>query len=115
MAPFVLIVAALIAPLALAVPTPGNTYGTGGSAPAGWDASVENFCSTPEFLECCNGTGIAGVAGEPTATNTGCELLPPPCRDAFCLTQINRTASHRYQRHGGWPGYLRVWLLPLWL
>lgn len=67
-----LIVAALIAPLALAVPTPGNGYGTGGSAPAGWDASVEDFCSTPVVLFCCNGESIAGAAGEPTSTQTGC-------------------------------------------
>ncbi|KAF6240850.1 hypothetical protein HO173_000642 [Letharia columbiana] len=72
MAPLALLLAALVAPLALAVPTPGNTYGSGGSAPSGWDASVENFCSAPEILQCCNGTGVAGVAGEPDSTETGC-------------------------------------------
>lgn len=33
---------------------------------------VEDFCSTPTTLFCCNGVGAAGVAGEPTATATGC-------------------------------------------
>lgn len=28
-----------------AIPTP-NTYGSGGSAPAGWNDEVENFCTT---------------------------------------------------------------------
>lgn len=72
MTPFTLLVAALVAPFAFAVPEPGNVYGSGGSAPSGWDTSVENFCTTPEVLVCCNGTTIAGVAGEPTSTQTGC-------------------------------------------
>lgn len=76
MAPLALFLAALIAPLAFAVPTPGNTYGSGGSAPAGWDASVENFCTVPDILQCCNGTTIAGVAGEPDSTQTGCMSSP---------------------------------------
>lgn len=78
MAPFTLLVAALVAPLVFAIPKPGNVYGSGGSAPSGWDAEVENFCTTPEVLVCCNGTTIAGVAGEPTSTQTGCKSSPSP-------------------------------------
>ena len=72
MAPIVLLIAALIAPFALAIPTPGNTYGTGGSAPKGWDASVENFCTVPTVLQCCTSV-VGGIAGEPDATATGCK------------------------------------------
>ncbi|KAM0794767.1 hypothetical protein BDR22DRAFT_894826 [Usnea florida] len=72
MAPFALLVAVLIAPLAFAVPHPSNVYGSGGSAPPGWNAEVENFCTTPEVLQCCNGVTLAGVAGEPDSTQTGC-------------------------------------------
>ena len=74
MAPIALLVAALVAPLAFAVPTPGNTYGTGGSAPAGWNAKVENFCTSPDVLLCCT-TIVGGAADEPTATATGCKSM----------------------------------------
>ena len=54
-----------IIPTALAAPP----YGSTGAAPAGYDASHENFCSTPELLCCKNilkykpkkGYGIGGV------------------------------------------------------
>ncbi|KAL9063720.1 MAG: hypothetical protein Q9161_009305 [Pseudevernia consocians] len=72
MAPITLLVAALIAPLAFAMPKPGNTYGSGGSAPAGWNAEVEKLCSAPTVLVCCDGPNVGGVAGEPDSTSTGC-------------------------------------------
>lgn len=77
------LVAAMLAHLASAAPKPGNAYRTGGSAPAGYDASVENFCTVPMVLERCNGTGLAGVAGEPTSTQTGCKNIP--CFLFVCL------------------------------
>lgn len=91
MAPFTLLVAALIAPLAFAVPTPGNVYGTGGSAPAGWNAEVENFCTTPEVLQCCNGETIAGVAGEPDSTQTGCMFC---CLESDIARWLSDNADH---------------------
>ncbi len=67
------LIAGLIAPFVLPSPTPipGNTWGSGGGPPPGY-YTVENFCSTPTVLYCCNGVGAAGAAGEPTATVTGC-------------------------------------------
>lgn len=64
MAPFV----ATLLPMTLVVSISGHSYGTDGFVPAGWNAEVENFCSTPESLLCCNDTTLAGVAGEPTST-----------------------------------------------
>ena len=90
MARLALLVAALVAPLAFAVPTPGNVYGTGGSAPAGYDASVENFCSAPEVLQCCD-QAIGSVATLPDATATGCKSALFP--ELVCLTPANHPAS----------------------
>ena len=86
MAHFALLVAVLIAPLAFAVPHPSNFYGSGGSAPPGWNAEVENFCTTPEVLQCCNGATIAGVAGEPDSTQTGCMFYFFESGIACCLS-----------------------------
>lgn len=72
MAPITFLTAALMVPLAFAMPKPGNTYGSGGSAPAGWNAEVENFCTVPDALACCNGATVVGAAGEPDSTQTGC-------------------------------------------
>lgn len=94
MARFALLVVALVAPFAFAVPTPGNSYGTGGSAPAGYNASVENFCTVPDALYCCTQV-VGGIAGEPDATATGCksalfsELL-------FRQTSANHPGSNRH-------------------
>lgn len=71
MAPISLLVVALVAPLAFALPKSGNSYGSGGSAPSGWNAAVENFCTAPEVLQCCTAVA-AGVADEPDSTATGC-------------------------------------------
>jgi len=81
------------ASLALAVPTTGNSHGTGGSAPAGWNAEVENFYSTPKVLFCCDGATLAGVAGEPTSTQTGCESI--------ALLQYLLRASGQFAESGG--------------
>ena len=51
-----------------------GSYGYGGQAPAGYNAKVENFCTIPTVLQCCD-TVIGGVAGEPDATATGCKSL----------------------------------------
>ena len=94
MAPFALLVAVLIAPLAFAVPHPSNVYGSGGSAPPGWNAEVENFCTTPEVLQCCDGATIAGVAGEPDSTQTGCMFYCFESEIACCLSD---NADHLQQ------------------
>lgn len=61
--------------VARATPSEGwGTYGYGGSCPRGWNAQVENFCTVPAVLQCCDKV-IAGVAGEPDATGVGCMLF----------------------------------------
>ena len=53
-------------------PSPSwGSYGYGGSCPQGWNAKVENFCTIPAVLQCCEQV-IGGAAGEPDATATGC-------------------------------------------
>ncbi|KAM0804565.1 hypothetical protein BDR22DRAFT_885807 [Usnea florida] len=61
------LITALIAPFVLPAPSPQSS-----GPPPGYQ-SVKQTCSTPEVLYCCNGTGVGGVAGEPTDTQTGCE------------------------------------------
>lgn len=53
----------------------GNSWGTGGKPPAGYD-TVENFCQSPFTLECCSEV-LAGAAGLPDATCLG-GMLPSP-------------------------------------
>ena len=69
------LIAALTSPFAHAIPIPSNVYSSGGSAPAGYNSTVENFCTVPETLACCNGLAIADVAGEPDSTQTGCKAF----------------------------------------
>ena len=111
MAPLALLIAALVAPLAFAVPTPGNTYGTGGSAPAGYDASVENFCQQGFALACCT-TPVEAAAGAPDGTYSGCKLSL-----SSNFTSYGTAAKHfglnRCSRHGGRANHLPIWLLPV--
>lgn len=63
--------AVLGACLVTATPAPSATP-KGGSAPAGWNASVENFCNAPFVLNCC-GAIVAGAAGTADGTASGCK------------------------------------------
>ena len=51
-----------------------GSYSYGGACPTGWNSEVENFCTTPAVLQCCDSV-IGGVAGEPDATATGCKRI----------------------------------------
>lgn len=58
----------------------GNSWGTGGKPPAGYD-TVENFCQSPFTLECCSEV-LAGAAGLPDATCLGGMLHSPLLQSA---------------------------------
>ena len=66
MATLGLLPATLIAPLALTVPTPRHISGR----------AIQDVCTAPEVLHCCNGTIVGGVADEPDATVSGCKSTP---------------------------------------
>ena len=67
------LVTALIAPFVLSVPA---TASSKPKPPPGYQ-TVYNTCSSPANLYCCNGTGVAGGADEPTDTETGCMYTLP--------------------------------------
>ena len=66
MASLAFLLATLIAPLAVTVPTPRHISGR----------AIEDVCTAPEVLQCCNGTIVSGVADEPDATVSGCKSGP---------------------------------------
>ena len=75
MASLAILLATLIAPLALTVPTPRHIS----------SRAIEDVCTAPEVLQCCNGTIVGGVADEADATVSGCKSAPTS-RNGFGLT-----------------------------
>ncbi|KAF2482550.1 hypothetical protein BDY17DRAFT_161794 [Neohortaea acidophila] len=56
----------LLCTVSVAVAAVTPKYGAGGKPPKGWNANVENFCSSGQTLMCC-GQVTGGVAGLPAA------------------------------------------------
>ena len=103
-----IIITAILASVSLANPVPSNSWGTGGPPPEGYN-TIENFCTDPEVLFCCNGTTLVGVAGEATSTQTGCKC----CFSVSCflfssLDQIFRHIVHHHDSSVGIPSLINI-------
>lgn len=66
MASLAILLATLIAPLALTVPTSRHIS----------SRAIEDVCTAPEVLQCCNGAVVGGAADEADATVSGCKSAP---------------------------------------